>query len=151
MTIQEVADALLEWTRELLPELQGGYSFIPLMTWQELPDVVWDVGSVNTQVGGGVVFPHREVQQAWIRRFDCAGSIMIENSDPQLAAESLRDMADRLTASLMEDGSLGGRVPFISPFFSFDFTAPFVERDDGTRGREMTMELIVGEFIEEAS
>jgi len=93
-------------------------------------------------------FPMRGIQQRWIKVWSLLISIMVDNGDPQAAADQLYEYADMLEAALMEDGTLGGRVPFVSPFYNFDFQSPFVEYPDGTRGRAMDMTLLVGELVE---
>jgi hypothetical protein len=148
-TPEEVCQAVLEWARETVPALQGGYAFIPLQSEQPLPDVVVDLATYGI-VREDARFPHRALQQAWIWTWEMELSFMVDNTNPETAAQDLRAWSSALAASLMADGSLGGKVQFISPLFSFDYTAPFVERDDGTRGREMVLRMTVGELVEEA-
>ena len=147
MTSEEVAQAVKEWALETVPALNGGYAYLPAQKDQQLPDVVVDVAEV--QVARQMAeFPMSQIQQFWIHAFRCEVSFMVGNENPEAAAQELRAAEALATASLMRDGTLGGRVDFISPYFSFDFTPPFVEYADGTRGREMVMRLSVGEPIE---
>lgn len=146
MTSQEVAEAVLEWAQAAVPVLEGGYDYLPSQKDQLLPDVVVDVAEVEV-TRQSAEFPMSQIQQAWLHIFRCELSFMVENTDPQAAAQSLRAMEALTTASLMQDGTLGGRVDFVSPYFSYDFTPPFVEYADGTRGREMVMRMSVGEPV----
>jgi hypothetical protein len=147
MTSEEVAQALLEWALEAVPSLEGGYAYLPAQKDQQLPDVVVDVAEVEV-ARQLAEFPMSALQQTWLHAFRCELSFMVSNDDPESAAQSLRAVEALTTASLMRDGTLGGRVDFISPYFSYDFTPPFVEYADGTRGREMVMRMSVGEPIE---
>lgn len=145
---QDICTAALAWARATVPELAGGYDYIPSMSDQPLPDVVVDVATVSL-VTEDRRFPFEQIQQAWVRAYDTEFSFMVDNTDYQAAAAKLREFEKALTASLLRDGSLGGRVDFISPFHTFDFTPPFVERADGTRGREMVMRLSIAELVQE--
>lgn len=129
------------------PPIQGSYPYLPSTKDTALPDVVVEV-SDKVITREDPRFPYRQIQQVWVRIWTLGISIMVENTNPDDAAEQLEDYADQLEAALMEDGTLGGTVPFVSPFMSFDFAAPFVEYPDGTRGREMNMTLHVGELVE---
>lgn len=146
MTSEEVAQAVLAWAREAVPALEGGYAYLPSQKDQLLPDVVVDVAEVEV-ARQLAEFPMSQIQQFFVHVFRCELSFMVDNSDPESAAQALRAMEALTTASLMRDGTLGGRVDFISPLFSYDFTPPFVEYADGTRGREMVMRMSVGEPI----
>ena len=83
-----------------------------------------------------------------VEGYDLELAFMVDNQDPEAAATSLRSYRDLLSAAVRATPDLGGRVPFRSPFVSFDFTPPFVEYEDGTTGREMTMQLTVGDLVE---
>lgn len=147
MTAAEVAAAVKAWITETLPELTATYHFIPSAKNAGLPDAVVDVAEQRDGLDFEE-FPWRQLQNAPVRKWNVEVSVMVDNSDPEAAADQLHDMADRLSGSLLSGGNLGGRVPFASPFSTFDFTNPFVEWDDGTRGREMTMTMAVGELLE---
>lgn len=147
MNAQHVSESVVAWVRETIPELVSGYPFIPTMAEGALPDVVAEVER-EAVLPEDPRFPQLRIQQVWIHVFDVGVSLMVDNSDPASAAETLRGYAEALTASLLRDVTLGGRVDFSSPFFDFDYTGPFVERPDGVRGRELTMTMAVGEPVE---
>lgn len=148
MGTDDMAAGVVAWARAAIPELQGGYAYPPTSKEQPLPDVVVDVEGAAMTISDSS-FPWHDIQQAWIMRWDVTLSFMVDNSDPVEAVKALRGFADTLGAEALRDGTLGGRVPFTSPLMSFDYTPPFVEYDDGTRGREMTMLMTVGELFEE--
>lgn len=141
-------EGVLSWLREVIPALKGGYAFIPTKTDQELPDVVVDMaGSQLTPADPRFAF--LDVQQGWVMVHTLDVSFMVDDQDPEAAAQQLRGFQSAIMASLLRDGTLGGRVPFVSPHVAFDYTLPFVERPDGTLGREMAVTLLVGELLEE--
>lgn len=140
---------VVAWCKATLTELEGDYAFIPAGKTKSLPDVVADVGTIETTVDDPR-FPFQSIQQRFLAVYAVSLSIMVDNTDEEAAADLLRDMAQRLATSLLRTGgNLGGRVPFVSPFFTFDFTRPFVRYQDGTKGRELTMDVAVGELVEE--
>lgn len=140
--------AVIAWVRDTITELEGAYEYVPAGKTQALPDVVGDVGTIEVAVDDQR-FPFASIQQRYIAIFSISLSFMVDNGDAEAAAALLRDMARRLSASLLSTGgTLGGRVPMVSPTFSFDFTRPYVRYEDGTKGREMTMDLAVGELVE---
>lgn len=142
MSSNDVVQAVVQWANAAVPQLEGSYTYTPTGKTERLPDVVADTGTIE-HVYEDPRFPMLAAQQVLLAVHSVGLSIMVENSMPQVAAEQLRDWADALSASLLDDGTLGGRVPMCSPIHSFDFTRPFVEYADGTRGRELTMELTV--------
>lgn len=145
-TTTNTTAALVAWARETISELQEGFGYLPEGKGA-LPDVVCELLTSGISVNDGS-FPFAQIQQAWLRVWEYELSFMVENDDTQAAAELLEDFTDRLVAAALQDVTLGGRVEFISPELAFDLTPPFVEYPDGTRGREMTMQISVGALIE---
>jgi hypothetical protein len=141
------AELLVAWAREVLPEIQGGYAFGTDEKPEALPDV--QVELLNRRIASeDPVFPFAQLQQEWLQIFEFGISFMVDNTNPELADEQLKDFSDRLLAAALNDGTLGSRVDLISPLISFDYTPPFVEYpSDGTKGREMTMQIITAERL----
>lgn len=142
-----VVTGCVAWARAVLPELLGGYDYVTDQKTQALPDVMGELQDSRVTLSDPD-FAGISIQQAAVRVYRVTLSFMVENSDPPAAATQLRDFADRLGVSLMTDGTLSGRVFAASPLATFDFARPFVEYEDGTRGREMTMNLAVAELVE---
>lgn len=148
MTSEEVTNAVMAWVDATLPTLAGVYDHIPSLHNQAMPDAVVDVARVQV-VPSSELFPELRLEQLWIKVHAMEVSIMVDNSDPGPAAQQVRDYEGLLTASLLADSTLGGRVPMTSKRIDYDFTPPFVERPDGTRGREMIVRMFVAELLQE--
>jgi hypothetical protein len=145
MTSDEVAAGTVAWAREVLPDLQDGYDY-SVATKNLLPDVVVEFADQMIRLAD-TEFPYIDLQETMIVRYDLILSFMVDNTEPQNAATQLRSFADALILSILQDGTLGGRVPYVSPFVTFDYTPPFVQYADGTEGREMTMTLSVADPV----
>lgn len=148
MTNQDVVDAMVEWLVAVCPELSS-YDHAPAAKTQALPDVVCDLAQERT-VRDDPDFPLMQLQQVGLRRFDVAFSFMVEagvdEAGSQAAQQQLRTFAERLTLAVLDDATLGGRVPLASPTtLLFDYSLPFVDYEDGTRGRELRGELAVAD------
>jgi hypothetical protein len=143
---EAVVRGLTAWARATIPALQDGYNYEPTEK-ATLPDVVVVLDASQIEYGD-TTFPLHAIQQRVVQRYDCTLSFMVNNEDPQHAAEELRGYGDLLRAELLRDGTLGQRVPVASPFVTFDYTPPFVVYPDGTRGREMTMTISIAEQAE---
>ncbi len=148
MTSDDASQAVTEWITERVPALIGTYDHVPAEKAMGLPDAVVQILRTGVQMGGGERFAFWDIQQRAIYAVEMEVSFMVDNSDTQAAAALLREWENTLLMGVMGDPTLGGRVPFASPLVEFDFTAPFVEYEDGTRGREMTMTLAVGDLVE---
>lgn len=148
MNVEVLPSALVDWASEVLPELAAGYDFVPASKPDPLPDVIVEVVRTAVAANGAEHFPFWQLQQRHVEVYECSLAFMVDNIDPSAAATQLRNFRDRLRDRALADETLGGRVPFRSPFISFDFSPPFVEYEDGTKGREMTMTLTVGDLVE---
>lgn len=148
MNSELAVQGLMEWSQSVLPELVGAYDHVPAVKPQGLPDVVVEAGRSGIQMAPDTRFRYWDLQQAAIYFVEGSLSFMVDNSDPAAAAAQLRDFETRLRDSVLQDATLGGRVTMASPLMEFDFTSPFVEYGDGTKGREMTMTIAVGDLVE---
>lgn len=156
MTEQEAALAVEAWVNEVLPELAASYPHI-VAGKNELPDAVVDVTMKRLVPEDPEFFPFAALEQTWLRVFPVEVSFLVESGDPsdeeasRLEQEQLRDFGRRLEAAFWADATLGDRVPMASPRLEFDYSAPFIEADDGTRGRQMILTMAVGEPVTELS
>jgi hypothetical protein len=140
---EAAVQGVLAWARATLPDLMAGYAYEPLQKGP-LPDVVVLLNNSVTEFGNDAFFIG-QLQQVMLQRYDMVLSIMVDNTDPEAAASTLRSYADLLRSELFKDGTLGQRVPVASPLVTFDYSVPFVEYADGSRGREMTMTMSIAD------
>jgi hypothetical protein len=145
---EDLTERLVEWAREVLPELNGGYAYLPSSKEQALPDVVVDITRTYIDADAADGFAEIRIQQRAVRVWEVEMSFMVDNSDPEQASATLRSWYDRLLDGWLASRTLGGRVPFTSPYPSIDSSSPFVEYEDGTKGREITMQVAVGDLVE---
>lgn len=167
MTEGECATAVLEWVREVLPPqgsgddpgIESGYDYAVGAKVGPLPDAVVFVERKRV-VRSDDVEPFSHLQQVWVRMFDIRASIMVEvRREPGDTPEEIEARAAaahamlcgfgaELEVSAFADGTLGGRVDTTLPQTVFDYSQPFVEYEDGTRGRLLAIEMTVCELIE---
>lgn len=144
------ADTLLagvaDFCRDTLPELQGAYVYVPDTKKVALPDVIVELLESFVTVDSPD-FTFWQLQQRHVLIFRVGCSFMVDNRNPETAAQVLRSFQDRLTAEAVKSATLGGRVPMRSPRFQFGYTPPLAEYEDGTVGREMTWTLSVADLI----
>lgn len=153
-----VIAAVAEWAQEVAPALADrAYGYVPGAKPKGLPDVVVELQQ-ETVVPSDPDFPITDLQQipalrVWTLQLSVmAGALPTDPDDEDAvdiahaaATATLHDISSLLGDALIADETLGRRVPMASPFHVFDFTRPFVEYDDGTRGREMRMAMKVAE------
>jgi len=158
----ETATAVAEWLREQLPALKGSYDFVTGTKTEALPDVMVEVTENFLTPGADVAdeFPWADLQQVWldVRRLELAFMVGDATVDPddeaavsaaaRVAHHTLLDLVDDLKASLRDDPTLGDRVQITSPRVAADFTPPFAEYQDGTRGREATVTIATADLVE---
>lgn len=148
MDTQDLCENVAAWALETASAIETSYTFTPASKPEAMPDVVVELARTFVQATGGDQFPFYSLQEVMVEGYDLEIAVMVDNRDPEAAAESLRGIRDLLCAAVRLQPNLNGRVPFRSPFVRFDFTPPFVEYEDGTTGREMTMALTVGDIVE---
>lgn len=153
MTEDQCAIAITAWVQQVLPELNAARSWLTAHK-TELPDVVVDVAEKSIQLRDDR-FPRIDFEQAALRVFEVEFAMMVEHKpDPgadELETKELRDYGARLEVSLLTDGTLGGRVFMASPLVTFNYRLPFVQYEDGTRGRQSVVALAVAEPVQSGS
>lgn len=149
MTETEIVTAVVAWVADTIPEVAANtYDYIPSGKAKGLPDVAVDI--VTTEVvREDPDFQLMALQQVVlsIRRMGLSFMVSagVDEADARNATLQLRTFVDRMRAALLEDHTLGGRVPLASPFLLVDYEPAFVEYADGTRGREVTVQMAVAE------
>lgn len=154
MTEDDVAVAVKDWVLAELPSLTIGRSWLTAQK-TTLPDVVVDVAEKGIVLQDNRFPRLTELQQVALRVFEVEFSIMTaheaDGSADQSETEELRGYGATLEASLLNDGTLGDKVFMASPIATFNYRLPFVQYEDGTRGRQMAVALAVAEPVQPGS
>jgi hypothetical protein len=152
-----------DWCRATIPELNAGYDYVTAMK-DQLPDVQVNLTDTRAVYGGDERFPYGElIENANLLIYEMDVSFMVESGDgaplsAQEQQDKLKEWAKTLRLAIHDDaqlpytdpGDVDHRLPPLgaSPLVAFDFGLPFVQYDDGTRGRQMSMALAIAELIQ---
>lgn len=154
MTDTPTLTALIEaWAVATCPELSGSsYEFHPSQKSKPLPDIAVEVNDVSTGYTPSDVGLEGPVggagwQQAMFRAWIIELMLMVDPTDPGAAETQLKGFSDALQNSVLSDNTLGNTVPWVNRRMKSTFTPPFVQFEDGTRGRLMTMTIVAGEVV----
>lgn len=153
MTTNEVATSIEAWIVEILPELDGStYEYHASRKSKPFPDAAVEVDSVKTGatptlVGMDDVIVQGGWEQVMFRSWTVRVMLMTDEDPPAEAEETLHRYSDAVHNGILLDRTLGGRVMWTSTTVSSDFTPPFIEYEDGARGRVVTTEFVVGEAV----
>jgi hypothetical protein len=147
MTATEAVQAVVGWIAEVC-SIDSTYDYLTGEKSKELPDIMGDLDGRRFAFEDQTLFPGFSIQQAGLDIFTVNVSMLVDNGDEGAAAAELRGYTDLLAVSLRDDVTLSGRVRMASPVVTFDLARPFVEYQDGTVGREMTMQMSVAELVE---
>lgn len=145
MSATDIADGLVAWALAVLPELEGSYDYPAGERDQALPDIAAEVHEEeNVAANPGL---DDEItsgfEQADVRGYTCAVLLVVDPTDPQAASHQLYDFIDRLAYAIRADQTLGGRVLRCSRNWKASYEPPFVEFEDGSKGRLATLTLSV--------
>lgn len=146
MTTEQTAEALVAWVLEVVPEMQGSYDHPTDRKDQPLPDVAVEFESI--EIGGGDEFSEFDIQQVAMRVRRANVLLMVDTEPAEAASDQLTDFIDRLMENGLSDRTLGGRVLRVSATMRASMTPPFVEFDDGTKGRLATLTIAVADVVE---
>jgi hypothetical protein len=149
MTETELVQAVLAWVVETIPEVaDNGYDYIPAGKAKGLPDVAIDIVTNEIKLDDPE-FRLLALQQVAVDIRRLGMSFMVsageDEADARAATLELRTFVDRVKAAVFADHTLGHRVAAASPLLLVDYEPAFVEYSDGTRGREVTVQMAVGE------
>lgn len=158
MTEREVALAVEQWINEVIPALERSYPYVTAGK-ANLPDAMIDVQEKSITRGkGDERFPWAELQQRTLKVFDIQVSLMVDRGDvatpderekaDELGTVQLQEFGAELEDALLSQPTLGDRVQMASPYHNANYALPFVKYADGTRGRQMTFSMSVGELVD---
>lgn len=146
MTVEEVAQAIVDWSMDTTPEIVGSYTYPPERKTQALPDVMIDVQEAAIRKS------HRsfvDLQQFYLRVFTVNVTWMVTPQPEAEAQAFIYQLIDQHTAALVNDQTLGGRVFQVGiEEVVFRDLAQVFRFDDKTEGRAVTTQLLVAEPLE---
>jgi hypothetical protein len=155
---REVAEAVRDWARDVVPDLVAGYAYPVAQKLGGLPDVAAVVTEARV-VPSDAAFPFSQLQQVWLRVFDVEASVMVPIADAEdyegreaaheTAHQQLQSIGSTLRDGAIEDATLGDRVPMTSPLIRTGYEPPFDPAEDATEGRCVYLFLTVAEPIPE--
>lgn len=151
MNEQECAEAVVAWSRDVLPELNEGRPYLSAQK-TKLPDVMVDVSEKAIRLSDDR-FPDLDIQQAALRIFEVEAAFMVSHADSDIQADAtesaaLRDFGARLEAAMVTDSTLGARVFMASVVGAItNYRLPFVRYGDGTKGRQMLLSFAAADLV----
>ncbi len=156
MTHAEAANAVAAWVRAVEPSItvERTYTF-PVDIRQAAPPNIVAVTNRVFLADSDPRFGQRRVAQRRLRIFEMGGSVGIE---PGTTDESFRNRHEELEriGNLLEkdistgDGTLRGNLPAgvtVARTAAFDYSAAFLELDDGSRFRIVGFEIALAEAV----
>lgn len=143
---QTAAELVAAWVGEVCDvPAERRFAYPQATKAAELPDVAAAVTDSRVQAGpDAIYFPLLMLEQTWLNLYVVEFSLMVEQGNDDEAAAAAQatvyGFAKSLREAIVGDPSLGGTLDaaagvFASPLIGFDFREPFVEYEDGTRGR----------------
>jgi hypothetical protein len=151
-----VAAAIADFFEAIDLGLAETYPYPISNTSAGLPDVVVFVSdTVDAVEPPEEQFPGHDLQEAWWRVFQVLCSFMVEvEAQTEAAVKDAWAVVEGMTATIREevgrDLTLGDRLGegvICSPLLHFDFSEPFIAREDQTKGRHFNLEMVIAERI----
>jgi hypothetical protein len=159
LTTKGAAEAVVAWAGEVLEIGTGSQAAYPQAgKFHELPDVAAVVQHRAQREGGDEhYFPFADLQETWLVIYVLEVSVMVEvegkdEASAKAAHEYLEQATDALADAIYDDATLSGHLTgkqMASPTFTVDLSSPFIEYDDGTRGRAFFASMAVAEARDE--
>lgn len=144
---KEVTQDLVDWAAGLVNLDDNKYSFPAEYKDKGLPDVACELVRVRVrQDADDPGWRVESVEQKRLRLYEVEIIFMVPPDPPQEATEALTDYIDTVTVNL-ENNGLKDKYHLVDANYTANFRPPFIEFDDGTRGRQVTLQLTVGERI----
>ncbi len=154
MTTSAVAAAVEAWIVEIIPGMDGKtYDYHASQKSHPFPDAAIEVdevrqGDTPRDVGMDDINAAPQGWEQAVYRSWTIRVILITDEDPPTEAEAnLQEWSDTNQDAVLSDRTLGGRVQWVSHNVRSGFTPPFVEFEDGARGRMVTVEMLVGAAV----
>jgi hypothetical protein len=146
ISTDEIANRLIAWARDILPDLQGGYPYPEGDRDQPLPDVGCVVNS-GELVRSHPDFPQLTIQQALVQIRRCDLLLVAPPEPIDEWTPKLYGWVDTIEQNILDDYTLGDRLEAVSPFVSHSNRPPFVQFEDGSTGRMTTVSMVVAQSV----
>lgn len=153
MTNEQIIEALKAWVAVVIPDVAGKvYIAPPASKDLGLPDCVLAL-LAEEPVLDGEQFPYLAgIQQVegYTLRFGLSFMVQVPSNDvggEATADRAVRAYAEALKMALRSDDAALGDRELLGRAPAFDYDPPFVQYQDGTRGREMTCALAVAQLL----
>lgn len=146
----EADKALVAWAMDTCSELSNGYDHDPNQIVDALPIVTASVSEeavVASDPTLGLAIAEIGLDQAPLHVMRSTLLLMVAPEPADAADDQLKAFVAKLAASLKGDQTLGGRVPSASPYWRAPYDPPYVEFDDGTKGRAAYFSLAIAELV----
>lgn len=148
MTTAEIIDNIVEWIVGVLLEMKETYDHATDERGA-LPDVAVEISEYRvTDAVLDARLAKLNIQQMRSKVFEIEVILVVAPDPPGDAENALKDFTDRLVDDLLADPTLSGRVAWVNTNPRVSFRPPFVEFDDGTRGRIASLYMQVGQHVE---
>lgn len=152
MTNEQIIDALAVWIGTTVPDVAGKvYKAPPASKDLGLPDCIVGLLSEDPDLDDAQFPALAAIQQVegYTLRFGLSFMVQVAAGvEGELAADQLvRGYAEAVKRAVRADDAALGARELIGRGPSFDYDPPFVQYQDGTRGREMTCQLAVAQLL----
>jgi hypothetical protein len=148
MTTTELIENIVQWVVGVIPEIKDAYDHATDQR-DSLPDVAVEVNEWRVTEGRqDARLAKLNIEQIRVRVYELEIILVVTPDPPGEAEGFLKDFTDRLVDDLLVDPTLSGRVAWVNTNPRVSFRPPFVEFDDGTRGRIASLFIQVGQTLE---
>lgn len=148
MNDQELAEAVTAWAVEVIEDLNNPFDYATEEITVRFPTAEFEVGRTQHGRADATRFPFEQIEQVEHKVSECSLMCVVDPLPSRDASETLRGYVALLEAAARQDPTLGDRVERIGKDFGFDYDPPYVVFDDGTEGRQVTMNLTVIESLQ---
>lgn len=149
MDATQASAALEAWAKATCPDLVGSYHHNPSRKTAPLPDVAASCGSEQVRRNApelGIAVVDQGLEQADVHVLNMEMLLMAPPEPAAAATAQLQTFVAQLSAALLADDTLGGRVVGASRYFQASYDPPYIEFDDGTKGRCCFFNFAVAEL-----
>ncbi len=155
VTTADVASAVEAWVVDVIPTLSAStYDYHASRKSKPFPDAAIEIDDVTQgdtpQQVGMDEFHFAQVgwEQVIFRSWAVRILLMTDEDPPGEAEDTLHGFADAIMDGLIASRTMNGRVQWAGRSARASYTPPFVEYEDGARGRVVTLEVRVGAAVE---